>query len=53
MEHECEYTSICCEVGVAEDTELDYGGKQNDLMVGICGSCHDHTIFECITCEEE
>ena len=52
-QHECEYTSICCEVGVAEGTELGYDGRyQSDLVVGICGSCRDSIVFECIMCEE-
>ena len=50
LEHDCEYTSVCCGVGAVDGTDLD-GGSYG--MVGFCGSCHDGTAFECMDCEEQ
>ena len=50
MEHDCEYTSLCCGVGVVDGTDL---ALAKHGIVGFCGSCHDAAEFECLQCEEQ
>lgn len=46
--HECELLSMCCGVGVAEYTDVDFG--KDNVAVGFCGACHEGTGFECEQC---